>query len=145
MNEKLHVYSNHHYKYNGIRLSNRTEREKLLCTACTCDGSLSQGEPLLISHAVSASPMAGKGKTAGGNSGGGRRGSGLKPGHWEMQGGRKAAAEAKAQRAAAEKVADEERKRKAREQWKEWAAPAAKQQKASASAAAAEQSESSNP
>ena len=40
--------------------------------------------------------------------------------------------EAKAQREAAEKVAGEERKRKAREQWKEWAAPAAKQQKASA-------------
>ena len=54
-----------------------------------------------------------------GGHGGDRSGSGLPPGYWEEQGGRAAAAEAKA----AEKAKDEVRKRKAAEQWQQWAAP----------------------
>ena len=64
-----------------------------------------------------------------GGHGGKRRGSGLGVGHWENQGGRKAAAAAKAAREAVAKAAKETAKRKAGERWAQWTAPSAKQPK----------------
>ena len=75
-----------------------------------------------------------------GGHGGKRDGAGLKPEHWERQGGRKAAAAARTQRLVAEKAAAV----KAKEQWSQWSALAVRQQaaKAAAAPAPAEQPES---
>ena len=68
-----------------------------------------------------------------GGHGGKRDGAGLKPEHWERQGGRKAASAARTQRLAAEQAAAV----KAKELWSQWSALALKQQAATAAAAAA--------
>ena len=68
-----------------------------------------------------------------GGHGGRREGAGLQPGHWERQGGRKAASAARTQRLVAEQAAAV----KAKELWSQWSALAAKQQAAAAAAAAA--------
>ena len=71
-----------------------------------------------------------------GGHGGRRRGQGLPAQHWEAQGGRKAAAEAKAQRKAEANAKVVEKKRTAAEWWQAWAAPSSKQQEHSSEPAA---------
>ena len=63
-----------------------------------------------------------------GGHGGRRRGQGLPAQYWENQGGRQAAAKAKAQREAEAKAKPAEKKAKPAEWWQAWAAPSSKQQ-----------------
>ena len=66
-----------------------------------------------------------------GGHGGARSGAGNKPGHWEGQGGRVAAAIAKAERSATAKAEAEAMKRKAQDRWRLWAASSSTQQSSS--------------
>ena len=59
---------------------------------------------------------------------GGHRNGGLRPGHWEEQGGRVAAAAAKAKRAADAQAEADVAKRQKRAFWQQWAAPSSSQQ-----------------
>ena len=68
---------------------------------------------------------------------GGDRNGGLRPGHWEEQGGRANAAAAKAKRSADAKADADEAKRQKRAFWQQWAAPSRTQQSGVESAAAA--------
>ena len=62
---------------------------------------------------------------------GGDRNGGLRPGHWEEQGGHVAAAAAKAKRAADAKAEADEAKRQKRAFWQQWAGPSSSLQTAS--------------
>ena len=59
---------------------------------------------------------------------GGHRNGGLRPGHLEEQGGRVAAAAAKAKRAADAQAEADEAKRQKRAFWQQWTAPSSSQQ-----------------
>ena len=66
-----------------------------------------------------------------GGHGGARSGAGNKPGHWEAQGGRVAAAIAKVEHGAKAKAEAEAMKRKAQDRWRLWAASSGTQQNCS--------------
>ena len=66
-----------------------------------------------------------------GGHGGARSGAGNKPGHWEAQGGRVAAAIAKVEHGAKAKAEAEAMKRKAQDRWRLWAASSGTQQSSS--------------
>ena len=66
-----------------------------------------------------------------GGHGGARSGAGNKPGHWEAQGGRVAAAIAKVEHGAKAKAEAEAMKRKAQDRWRLWAASSSTQQSSS--------------
>ena len=63
-----------------------------------------------------------------GGHGGDRSNNGLYPGFWEQQGGRQAAAAAKAKRTAEAKAKADEVKRQKRDFWQQWVAPSSTQQ-----------------
>lgn len=66
-----------------------------------------------------------------GGHGGARSGAGNKPGHWEAQGGRAAAAIAKVERSTKARAEAEAMKRKAQARWRLWAASSSTQQSSS--------------
>ena len=66
-----------------------------------------------------------------GGHGGARSGAGNKPGHWDAQGGRIAAAIAKVERGAKAKAEAEAMKRKAQDRWRLWSASSGTQQSSS--------------
>ena len=63
-----------------------------------------------------------------GGHGGDRSNNGLYPGFWEQQGGRQAAAAAKAKRTPEAKAKADEVKRQKRDFWQQWVAPSSTQQ-----------------